>query len=85
MLTIGSAGNFTLHAVTIKGGDPTDPLAAFFGGGIYNRGNLSLTNTTVTGNRSEGVGGGVFNEGTLTLIDSNISGNNSPAGCGGLI
>jgi hypothetical protein len=52
------------------------------GGGIYNLGTLTITNTTVSGNSSDdtvaavsGLGGGIYNAGTLTIHDTTISGN----------
>jgi hypothetical protein len=52
------------------------------GGGIYNAGTLTLTNTTISGNRSDdtlvvtgGLGGGIYNSGTLTMVQSTVSGN----------
>jgi hypothetical protein len=52
-----------------------------YGGGIYNRGVLTLTNCSVTHNVAEGsytntYGGGIYNYyGKLTLIDSTVSDN----------
>jgi len=45
------------------------------GGGILNRGMLSLVNTTVSGNIAGLRGGGIFNDGSLTITNSTISGN----------
>ena len=55
------------------------------GGGIENRGFLTTTGTTITGNTANinglssnngyGYGGGIDNPGTLTLIDSTVAGN----------
>jgi hypothetical protein len=53
------------------------------GGGIYNDGTLTLTNSTVSGN-SAGQGGGIDNYGTLTLIHSTVSGNSAAVGGGGI-
>ncbi len=44
------------------------------GGGIANRGTLTLENSTVTG-CTAAFGGGIVNVGTLTVINSTISGN----------
>ncbi|MBG1266917.1 DUF4347 domain-containing protein [Nostoc sp. WHI] len=44
-------------------------------GGIFNRGILSLTNTTVSGNRGSSLGGGIFNKGNLSLNNSTVSNN----------
>jgi len=52
------------------------------GGGIYNRGTLSITNVTVSGNTSDdivaasaGLGGGIYNSGTLAVVQTTVSGN----------
>ncbi len=46
-------------------------------GAIENRGDLTITNTTVTGNRAWQQGGGIYNTGAgnLTLTDSHVDGN----------
>ncbi len=52
------------------------------GGGIYNAGTLTVTNSTISDNSAldyyyhEG-GGGIYNAGTLTVITSTISGNST--------
>jgi CSLREA domain-containing protein len=52
------------------------------GGGIYNYGNLTLSNTVIAGNQA-GTGGGLFNEGALTITNSLITNNAAPDGGGG--
>lgn len=54
------------------------------GGGIYNVGTTTITNTTISGNKSDdsvsasgGLGGGIYNSGALTLLQSTVSGNNA--------
>ena len=50
------------------------------GGGIYNGGTLTLTNSTVSGNTAWATrGGGIYNSGTLTLTNSTVSGNTAHA------
>jgi hypothetical protein len=52
------------------------------GGGIYNRGTLTLTNSTVSGNVGQ-AGCGIGNDGgTLTLTNSTVSDNGGGAGGG---
>ena len=53
-------------------------------GGIFNRGNLSLTNTTISGNQGSSFGGGLFNRGTLSLTNSTVSGNGGSSFGGGI-
>ena len=45
------------------------------GGGIHATGSATLTNSTVSGNRTAGDGGGIFCRGTATLTNSTVSGN----------
>jgi hypothetical protein len=52
------------------------------GGGIFNRGHLTLSNCTVTQNQSGGDGGGISNFGTATLNNCTIT-NNTADGSGG--
>ena len=49
------------------------------GGGIFNVGTLTLTNSTVSGNNADGDGGGIYNAngGTATLTNITVSGNNA--------
>jgi hypothetical protein len=63
-----------INALTITGGMAPP---AFNGGGIYNKGNLSLTNSTVTGN--SGGGAGIYNAITGTTIMSGDTVNNNTA------
>jgi len=66
----------TISNLTIKNGEPGEGYPN--GGGIYNEGTLTLTDSTVSGNRALD-GGGIDNEGTLTLINSSLSGNSALA------
>jgi predicted outer membrane repeat protein len=64
----------TISNLTIKNGEPGEGYPN--GGGIYNEGTLTLTDSTVSGNRALD-GGGIDNAGTLTLINSAVSGNSA--------
>ena len=61
------------------------------GGGIYNRGNLTLnnssiiSNTTICSGCASYWGGGVFNAGNLIVNNSTISANTAGASGGGII
>jgi CSLREA domain-containing protein len=55
------------------------------GGGIYNRGTLSLARTEVNGNNALNDGGGIFNMGDMTIEDSLVSSNNAITGGGGIM
>jgi hypothetical protein len=71
-----------LRGFTVRGGD----VSAFAedGGGIFNKGNLTVENSSVSGNKGCSIcsGGGIWNEGTLMLTSSTVSGNNSGTGAG---
>ena len=54
------------------------------GGGILNRGTLTINNSTISGNRAVDVGGGILNRGTLTINNSTISGNSAETDGGGI-
>ncbi|MDA1129494.1 MAG: right-handed parallel beta-helix repeat-containing protein [Chloroflexi bacterium] len=58
-------------------------LYAEFGGGIYNQGTLTLTDSIVTGN-SAGGGAGIFNGAKITIKDSSITGNRAVGFGGGI-
>jgi len=45
------------------------------GGGIHNLGELTVTNSTVSGNTANDEGGGIYNSDSLTLINSTVTGN----------
>ena len=74
-------GIVRLAGLTITGGNRQDPFGG--GGGIYNRGSLTVFACYITGNTdtsiSEG-GGGIFNVSSLTIINSTVSGNTATGG-----
>jgi len=86
---VNSGMTASISSLTVNNG------RAAFGGGVYNEGTLTITNSTINGNASAnganaggasnggngGNGGGLYNSGTLNVINSTISGNN--AGNGG--
>jgi CSLREA domain-containing protein/uncharacterized repeat protein (TIGR01451 family) len=68
--------------ITIQSG--SNPAGAYGGGGILNRGNLTLTNCTISDSVALWSGGGISNQGgTLSLTACSISGNSSTSGSGG--
>jgi hypothetical protein len=73
MIEAGVAAD--INALTITGG--VTPLL-FVGGGIYNKGSLTLSNSIVTGNAA-GDGGGILNAGTGTMTMSGDTVNNNTA------
>ena len=83
MDNIGGGGLFnhpnctaTLTNVTLAGNN------AFYGGGLCNRGALTMEGCTISDNLAFLYGGGIRNEGTLTLTDcavvNNIADNSNP-------
>ncbi len=94
IFAINSSGNLTLNDTTVSGGVAVGSFPANFGGGVYNRGTLTLTRSTVSGNSAAAFGGGVSSSGgsfgdpytktssTATLTNSTVSGNSAGL-CGG--
>jgi hypothetical protein len=78
ILAVRSGAVVTLSGLTLTNGGPGE-----IGGGIYNLGTLTLSNSTLSSN-SGSYGGGIDNEGTLTLISSTLSGNRSTFDGGGI-
>jgi CSLREA domain-containing protein len=75
VLEVGAGASLTLHKLTVADG------VAANAGGILNSGTLLVTNSTLSGNRTEnfGNGGGIWNTagGTLIVRRSSFSGNGS--------
>ena len=76
---VASGVQVGMSGLTISNGQ-----GVYYGGGIYNRGTLTISDCTVSGNSADRVdksqktsneGGGIYNGGTLTVIDSLITGN----------
>ena len=70
----------TIDGVIIREGNVTN--SGGDGGGIFNREDLTLSNSTVTSNTANEDGGGIFNarQGKITITDSTISNNKASAG-----
>jgi len=89
VLHITDTGNLTLNKATITEGtgDKKWSGSRSYGGGIYNEGTVTLSNSTVSGNSAEAdsdeyddvyaYGGGIYNEGIVTLNNSTVSDNSS--------
>jgi chitodextrinase len=81
---VASSGSLTLNSVTISNGLANNGQQG--GGGIFNRGTLTITGSTFTGNSapsSSGTsGGGINNNGTLNLSTSTFTGNSAQEGGG---
>ena len=73
-----SSAHVSLSQLTIRNGSGLK----HGGGGVYNLGALTITNSTISGNTtndsvaaSGGLGGGIYNSGTLKVVQSTITGN----------
>jgi CSLREA domain-containing protein len=71
----------TIEGVTIRNGGGTSNTQG--GGGIYNRGTLTLAEVVLTQNGTPSIGGGgIYNSGRLSITDSTLSSNSGPSGGG---
>lgn len=76
---IAPATTVSMQGIRVAGG-----WVMTSGGGILNRGTLSITNSIIR-NNSAGNGGGLYNDsGTLSIRDSLIAGNYTDGGGGGI-
>jgi hypothetical protein len=75
-----NAGTVNINGLTITGGN------AYDGGGVNNNNsNLTLTNSTISGNSAGLRGGGIYNnQGTTSVSNSTISGNTAVLSGGGI-
>src|SRR6266853_1981477 len=76
----GAGVSVTIANLTVRDGN----AAGEAGGGIRNRGTLSLNNVTLSANSSGINGGGLLNLGTLTLTNTTVSGNTAGTDGGGI-
>jgi hypothetical protein len=78
VLQVDRGAQATLDQLTIRDGSVS---GVTYGGGVYNQGTLTLSNSTLSAN-SAYYGGGIYNGGSLTVSNSTLSGNSS-GGLGG--
>jgi len=78
VFTVNQDVNATFINLTIANGRNT------FGGGIYNRGTLTVTNSIFSDNIAVYDGGGIYNTHTLTLVNSVFSNNSAFQSGGGI-
>ncbi len=79
VIAINSGVTASISGLTITGGS-----TAASGGGIYDKGTVTLTNCTVAGNSAGSVGGGIENLGTATLTNCTVAGNSASSEGGGI-
>ena len=89
-----TAGQVQINDLTIEHGLAINQVGGSLGGGgVFNAGNLTLTDDAITSNIAQGgnggggggagLGGGIFNMGTLSLQASTLSGNLAVGGNSG--
>ena len=83
IVAVTAGGTLTLDGLTIRGGDARAIDAD--GGGVASEGTVTITNSTITQNRSgsNAGGGGVLNGGTMSIIRSTIANNAAIRNSGG--
>jgi len=79
VFTVNSGVTLNLNSLTVANGSTSGD-----GGGIYNLGTLTVSNSTFSGN-SASFGGGVSNLGTVTVSNSTFSGNSASETGGGIM
>jgi nitrous oxidase accessory protein NosD len=79
-IEVGEGTVVALNRSTVRGNTATNRVGA----GIQNGGDLTLNDTTVTGNRAVLDGGGIYNFGDLTLNNSRLTRNTTGTVGGGL-
>jgi CSLREA domain-containing protein len=80
VLQVSTAGSLTLDSVTVRHGR----CLTCGGGGIYNLGTVTVTNSTLSGNYASHGGGIASWNYPLTVTNSTISGNNASIYGGGI-
>ena len=89
-LQVTAGVTVTLEGFVIRNGMAPVLNGGHYGGGVYNAGSLTLSNSTITQNSAletefePAGGGGIYNLGTLSLNNVTI-GNNSASGGGGIV
>jgi hypothetical protein len=81
---VNNTGNLELRATTVSGGIATGVVNDSRGGGVFNKGSLTLINSTISGNSALVIGGGVHNDSGMTLLNSTVSGNTASEDGGGI-
>jgi hypothetical protein len=84
LLAVSATGELTLEGLTLTGGLASgDSDVSNSGGGVSNRGVVTISSSTISGNTATGLGGGVYNDAAVvTVTESTISGNTADNGGG---
>ncbi len=88
IIRVNPGGELILANSTISGGLANNSGSGH-GGGIYNRGTVTVSESTVAGNTASssgnGFGGGIFNSGSLTVLNSTVSNNTASSSNGDFV
>ena len=86
---VSTGAAVTIDGVTLKDGQPSQGIGAgiIIGGAVYNDGNLTISNSVLSGNVAGtnsfggGIGGAIWNNSSsLTVVNCTLSGNSSGGG-----
>ncbi len=77
VFTVSSGAALNLNQLTVSDGRDLES-----GGGIYNYGTLTVSNSSISRNWGGWHGGGICNDGTFTVTNSTISENGARVGAG---
>lgn len=80
IFNVTSAGKLTINNLKVAYGNAIGGS----GGGIYNTGTVTTTNSTFSDNSAGTSGGGIYNFGTVTITNSTFSGNSANTSGGGI-
>jgi hypothetical protein len=76
LVHVAATGTLTLEGLTLRGGGGSEVQAVDQGGGIFNRGTVTLTHSALTDTRARFNGAGLFNQnGTVAVANSQIARN----------
>jgi hypothetical protein len=78
------SGALTLNNVTLRNGRDVDQIQSS-GGAIFNRGTVTLNNSSLVANYTDSLGGAIFSEGNLTLNNSNVTDNRADYAGGAIV
>ncbi len=85
VLTVNSGVYLDVSSVTIQNGQSFHNFEGYAaGGGIFNDGTVTVTDSTLSGDSAQDFGGGIFNDGTVTVTDSTLSGDIAGSYGGGI-